>query len=267
MVVYGRANQADLVSEFAGRQCTSMSLACVIFWYCQNYCRAFTPSDINKILVEGNRLHTYLRKSNRFNRFHDGMVGISDLPHQSSLHFSGLFRRQLGVRLAEESIPVFTSEIGTVAGLQSLQQYIESHKPDSPDVGFLVTIKYFTYAIIRSSRIYHIFDSHGNLRLNGRFVVGRGMVITFPDLSSLIGMLQGMFGLFTQCDIAPVACQDLDCRPVTSKTNKMCHGLRTSSSTKFVKDKTNESTAAENLEYINDLDDDSSPYVSMMGGW
>ncbi|KAL4233715.1 hypothetical protein ACF0H5_008395 [Mactra antiquata] len=114
-----------------------------------------------------------------------------------------------------------------------MNQYIENHEPDS-DVGF------FTYAIIRCSHYYHIFDSHGHLRLYGRLIVGRGMVITFPDLSSLIGMLQGMYGLYTQCDIAPMACKDQDCRPVTVQTDRMCRGLHTSSSNKFEDDKINE---------------------------
>lgn len=167
----------------------------------------------------------------------------------------------------------------------SLQDYIVSYQPENPHVGFVMTVECYSYAIMRCADAYILFDSHGNLRYMRKYIVKRGMVVRFPNLHSLTGMLQNMYGLCALCDVAPVQCRyysltqlvspstssatppESNAEPAKQEEPQAPEAVETSENTTPAKKSPVGSPEAE--YYIDDdydHDDDCSPYVSFMGG-
>lgn len=64
-------------------------------------------------------------------KVNDGMIGLGDLPHTTWLMLTSLLKNvgnNIGVKLASESVPVFTSRTGAQAGLMCLEVCIQKNR-------------------------------------------------------------------------------------------------------------------------------------------
>ncbi|XP_053374289.1 uncharacterized protein LOC128546910 [Mercenaria mercenaria] len=177
---------------YAGNQCTSMALTAIIQ---HKIYSEFTPRTINKILKEGNKLHTRLREDIVLSDNSDNRVAVEDFPHEDYIDIGKVFGRNTHVRMREPCRDVFTTGRDDFVDFLTIREYLESWYTMTylRKMGFLLTIHAFSYAILISKNGVVLFDSHGHLKHKGEAIKPKAGAIIFPSTAELEEFLVGMY--------------------------------------------------------------------------
>ncbi|XP_045169893.2 uncharacterized protein LOC123532500 [Mercenaria mercenaria] len=261
---YGCTSQAFLPGRYSGAQCTTMALASVIL---NESTSRFTPTSVNKILLEGNRLHAKLRDDLKLSHEKDRRIAIEDIPYKYFIYLGEVFETLTTIRLLEQSQYVFTTKKEGFEEFSTIKEYLRRwQRSKSTRTGFLITLGDFSYSVIlKMNGRVALFDSHGHLTLNGELIEQKAGVLQFPSLEYLEQFLVGMYGFETPAVIAPVYVYLIK----LTRREKPARNVKQPEPKPYqpyFPTESDEKVFSSHTKKDDEITDDCSPYIGMMGG-
>ncbi|XP_060583202.1 uncharacterized protein LOC132739502 [Ruditapes philippinarum] len=216
----------------------------------------------------------------RISKNPDRKVAIDEFPSDRYLNVGNLFGRDTYVRLTRQCEYVFTSMIEGFDGFQTIEEYVTHwfNRRKMRKLGFLVTVGVYSHGIvINGDGSVSLFDSHGQLKYEGKLITSLAGALNFPSVKELAVFLISMYGEGRSAAIALVSVRSPGssrrgvCKNATDHEQAefgyqpFCmKATDTSASYILPEIQIEGENVNENVKVLEE--DDVSPYVMLLGG-